>query len=81
MIILRPFCSEDWAVISQYQYPGMDETDAIKLIIDFNAPTYQGKFQKIYAVESGFQIVGYVSLIEQSDGIVSIGAEQKESPV
>ena len=75
MIVLRPFRPEDWAVISQYQYPGISQDDAIHLIAEFNAPTYQGKFQKFYAVEWDSQIVGYVSIIEQSRGSVSVGAE------
>ena len=75
MIVLRPFRPEDWAVVSQYQYPGISQDDAINLIAEFNAPTYQGKFQKFYAVENEAQIVGYVSIIEQSNGVVSVGAE------
>ena len=75
MIVLRPFRPEDWAVISQYQYPGIGEAEAIELIAEFNAPTYQGKFQKFYAVENEAQIVGYVSIIEQTDGVFSVGAE------
>ena len=75
MIVLRPFRPEDWAVVSQYQYPGISQDDAINLIAEFNAPTYQGKFQKFYAVEWDSQIVGYVSIIEQSRGSVSVGAE------
>ena len=75
MIVLRPFSPGDWPVLSQYQYPGISQDDAINLIAEFNAPTYQGKFQKFYAVENETQIVGYVSIIEQSDGVVSVGAE------
>ena len=75
MIVLRPFSPGDWPVLSQYQYPGISQGDAINLIAEFNAPTYQGKFQKFYAVENETQIVGYVSIIAQSEGIVSVGAE------
>jgi len=45
------------------------------LIAEFNEPTYQGKFHKLLAIADDAQIVGYVSLIEQADGIASIGVE------
>ena len=75
MIKLRPFTSCDWQVITQYQHPDMTQAEAVKLIAEFNAPTYQGKFHRLLAVEYQGQIVGYVSIIEQADGVVSVGAE------
>ena len=75
MIYLRSFRPCDWQVLAQYQYPGIDHTEAAKLIEEFNAPTYQGKFHKLSAIVDDAQIVGYVSLIEQADGIASIGVE------
>ena len=75
MISLRSFQPCDWQVITKYQYVDMEKVDAIKMIDDFNAPTYQGKFQKMLAIADNKQIVGYVSMIEQADGVVSIGVE------
>ena len=75
MIYLRSFRSCDWQVITQYQYPGMDQAEAVKLIDEFNEPTYHGKSHKISAIADDAQIVGYVSLMEQADGIASIGVE------
>ena len=75
MVILRPFTPCDWQVITQYQYPDIGQAEAVKLIAEFNAPTYQSKFHRLLAVEHQTQIVGYVSIIEQADGVVSIGAE------
>ena len=75
MVTLRPFSPSDWQVIAKYQHTDMTRSDAVKLIDQFNAPTYQGKFHRLLAVERQGQIVGYVSVIEQTDGIVSVGVE------
>ena len=75
MIHLRSFRPCDWQIITTYQYPDMAQGDAVKLIDEFNALTFQGKFQKLLAIADDEQIVGYVSLIEQCDGVVSIGVE------
>ena len=75
MVILRSFRPSDWQVITKYQHTDMEQSDALMLIDAFNAPTYQGKFQKMLAIDDNKQIVGYVSMIEQSDGVVSIGVE------
>ena len=75
MISLRSFRPCDWQVITKYQYPDMDQTDAVKLIAEFNAPTYQGKVHKLLAIADNDQVVGYVSFIETASGTVSIGVE------
>lgn len=75
MISLRSFHQSDWNVIVQYQHPDMHQAQAIKLIEEFNAPTYQGKFHKLLAIQSDTQVVGYVSLIETAARTVSIGVE------
>ncbi len=78
MVSLRPFCHNDWQVITSYQYPGMCKADALQLIEQFNAPTYEGKFQKFLAIEQNEKVAGFVSLIEQAEGVVSIGVEVYE---
>ena len=78
MIYLRSFRPTDWQVITKYQYPDLTQEDAVKLIDQFNASTYQGKFHKLCAIADNDQIVGYVSMLEQDDGSVSIGVEVYE---
>ena len=75
MISLRSFRQSDWNVIVQYQHPDMGQAQAVKLIAEFNAPTYDGKFHKLLAIADNDQVVGYVSLIETEAKTVSIGAE------
>ena len=78
MVSLRPFCHSDWQVITKHQYPNISQTEAVQLIDQFNTPIYEGKFHKFLAIEQEGQIAGYVSLIEQSEGVVSIGVEVYE---
>ena len=53
----------------------MNKADAVKLIAEFNAPTYQGKVHKLLAITDNDQVVGYVSFIETANETVSIGVE------
>lgn len=75
MISLCPFCHSDWPVIVKHQYTNIAQADAVKLIAEFNAPTYEGKFHKFLAVADDRQIVGYVSFIEAEEGTASFGVE------
>ena len=75
MISLRSFRPCDWQVITQYQYTNLSQANAVNLIGEFNAPTYQGKFHKLLAIANDTQVVGYVSMIETVEGTVSIGVE------
>jgi len=75
MIHLRSFRHSDWQMITKYQHTDMTQSDAVKLIDEMNVPTYQGKFHRLLAIADNGSIVGYVSILEQTDGVVSIGAE------
>ena len=78
MIYLRIFRPSDWQVITKYQHPDLDQDGAIKLIYAYSTSNYQGRFHKLSAIADNAQIVGYVSMIEQDDGVVSIGVEVYE---
>ena len=75
MILLRPFTSDDWPVLVQYQCPGISEPEAKKLISDFNSGFYNGCKIEMLAVEADGTLVGYVSLFDQGDGSASEGVE------
>ena len=75
MITLRPYTPNDWPVLVQYQYPGMSEAEAQKLISEFNTGTFDGRNCQMLAVESSGVLVGYVSLFEQEPGVASEGVE------
>ena len=63
-MILRPFVPDDWPVLSLHLYPAMPETGL-----------YDGKRFEQLAIEVSGLVVGYVSLLEQTEGIVSEGIE------
>lgn len=75
MIHLRPFHTDNWEVIAKYQYPGIVQAEAQKLIDEWNVPTYEGKSHKYLAIADDRQIVGYVSFIETEKGTASFGVE------
>ena len=75
MLILRQYTSADWPVLVRHQYPNMSESEAKKLIADFNEGLHAGRRIQILAVENDKHLVGYVSLYEQADGVASIGVE------
>ena len=75
MVILRSFTQDDWPVLKQHQYPGMTEVECKKLISEFRSGSYNGNPVYILAVQSGDTIVGYVSLLGQSDQAASEGIE------
>ena len=74
-MILRQFVVDDWQVISQHQHPGLTEEQAKMLIAQWDTKQYGGQYFEQLAIVSGEQIVGYVSILGQSDSIVSEGVE------
>ena len=75
MLILRPYTLIDWPVLSQYQYPGISESEAKSIITQWNTRQYDGRYFETFAIEVGKSIVGYISLLEQEAGTASIGVE------
>ena len=68
-------CADDWYTLSQYQYPGMSEEQAKHLIAQWNEKQYNGQYFEQLAIVEENQIVGYVSLFDQSDDFISDGIE------
>ena len=74
-MILRPFSSNDWPVLSENQYPGMQEKDIQSFITQWNTRQHDGKYFEMLAIDVDGRIVGYVSLYAQDDSSVSEGVE------
>ena len=74
-MILRPFSSSDWPILSQYQCPDMTEEEIKSLIAQWNTCQYDGKHFDMLAIDVDGKIAGYVSLFAQDDGSVSEGVE------
>lgn len=75
MVTLRQYTPDDWPVLVQHQYPGMPESEAKKLISEWNSGTYDGRPFQMLAAEHNGVLVGYVSLFEQEPGVASEGVE------
>ena len=75
MLTLRPYALTDWPVLSQYQYPGISESEARSIIAQWNTRQYDGRYFETLAIEVEGKIAGYVSLFEQNAGTASIGVE------
>ena len=74
-MILRQFSFSDWPVIHQYQSPNLSETEIKAIISQWSTHQYDGRYFEMLAIEVDGDVVGYVSLFEQEDGIVSEGVE------
>ena len=63
---------------THYGFGDKGQIDSCELIYAYSTSNYQGRFHKLSAIADNAQIVGYVSIIEQDDGVVSIGVEVYE---
>ena len=79
MVTLRHFGKEDAKFIHNSMYPDMAMADISDMIDEWNSLLYQGHYFEMFAVISGGQIVGSVSLREQSRSIVSAGIDILDS--
>jgi len=75
MVLIRHFSDGDIDIIRSNQYPESGEDEIRKMVHEWNARSYNGKFFEMFAVLHGKEIVGNVSLFELSRSIASIGAE------
>ena len=74
-MILRPFTFTDWPTIAKYQYPDSSEEEIKNMILQWNTRQYEGRYFEMFAIENDGCIVGFVSLLDQNDGVVSEGVE------
>ncbi len=79
MTTLRPFSRNDAEYLQSRYYPDMPVADVGKMIDDWNTCSYQGHYYKMYAILHGKRMAGYVSLLEHSRNVVSIGVEVNEN--
>jgi len=75
MVTIRSFTQEDASFIQQNLYPDMSLSDISDLIDAWHTCIYDGKYFEMFAVLSDESMVGFVSLLEHSKHIASLGAE------
>ena len=73
MIKVRSFTHEDCMFIKENFYPNMSFYDVENMVKDWNKLLYNNSYFEMFAVLSGDDIVGYVSLYEQGKSIIGAG--------
>ncbi|MBO4888015.1 MAG: GNAT family N-acetyltransferase [Firmicutes bacterium] len=72
MICLRHFIAEDIPALRK-AYPDMTEKELLDMLQEWHEMKYNGRYFEMFAVLSGNEIVGEISLYEHSKSAVSIG--------
>ena len=72
MICLRHFIAEDIPAL-QKVYPDMTEQEVRDMLQQWHEMKYNGRYFEMFAVLSGSEVVGEISLYEHSKSAVSIG--------
>ena len=75
MITLRNFTENDILQLRKNKYHKLSTEEIRKLICDWNSKMYEEKYFEMFAIIRGKEIVGTISLYEQSKSVVSCGIE------
>lgn len=75
MIVLRNFTSEDIEVLKKHSCKTLSAEEIKKMIDEWNTKEFNGHYFEMFAVENNGNVVGFISIVEKSKSIVSIGPE------
>lgn len=75
MVLLRNFTIDDAEALRQLHYQNMSVEAVREIIRECNKLEYKGKYFEMFAVVSGDNILGELSLYEHSESVVSVGVE------
>ena len=75
MISLRHFTEDDAEIIRQKQWPDLSTEEIVSIINDWKTLKYEDKYFEMLAIVADDEIVGYISLMEHSKSVVSLGIE------
>lgn len=75
MVSLRNFAYTDIPILQKHGYGNYTNADFKALIDAWNSKAYKSSYFEMFAIVSGFEIVGYASLYQRSKSIVSCGLE------
>lgn len=75
MVTLRRFTHADAPDLRQFRYAGLTDEEIGTMIDDWNRLEFQGRYFEMFAVVSGAQLVGTVSLYQRSDSVISVGPD------
>ena len=75
MISLRSFTYKDTSSLKRYYSMDMTTTEIESMIDDWNTKTFDGKYSEFFAITSGVNVVGVISLYQHSENVIGIGPE------
>lgn len=75
MVNLRNFTEKDVAELQRKKYRNITENEIIEMIREMNTHIYSDKYFEMFAVVDEDEIVGMISLYEQSKSVISCGPE------
>lgn len=75
MISLRHFTEADAEIIRQKHWTDLSTDEIVSIINDWKSLEYEGKYFEMFAIVVDDMAVGYISLMEHSQSIVSLGIE------
>lgn len=79
MIYLKPVTLDDLDSLSETDYEKMREEEKNSMITESQQQEHDGRFFELLRVWDDDQIVGFMSLFAQSEHVVSIGPQIRES--
>ena len=75
MVDIRSFHKDDASLLKQLRYTELDENEIARIIDEWSAKQFNGKYFEMFAVVDEKSIVGQVSILEHGKNIVSFGVE------
>ncbi len=75
MMVLRKFVERDIPILQKYKYENISYPEMKALIGGFNSEEYEGKYYEAFAITDGKRLVGFISLYQHAETIVSCGVE------
>ena len=75
MVSLRQFTCADIPILQEHGY-GQYSREELKALLDtWNSKVYNNSYFEMFAIENETEIVGYASLYQRSNSIISCGLE------
>ncbi|MBO5213109.1 MAG: GNAT family N-acetyltransferase [Clostridia bacterium] len=75
MITLRHFNKNDIPELKNNMFVGKTDEEIISVLSEWDNLEFKGKYSEFFAVICNERIVGYVSLYQHNDYIISVGPE------
>jgi len=75
MIFLRNFNEDDISILKDNIFIDKSQDEIFSIIQEWRTLTFNGKYFEMFAILEGDEVVGYISLYQHDDDIISAGPE------